>query len=149
MLKSFRELLTYMVFALPFALLLGLLSYLNPPSSASSPPTFARVPPLVVAPAPPVTTVDVLRMKDKPADPVLVAKEGHLSELAEVRQLGNDHDNYHIISLLMSCEPPAGTPVIVTKRGLLSSTILVIRGDATGCRGDVPNDWLGKAPRPY
>jgi hypothetical protein len=87
-----------------------------------------RVTPAAPAPA----SYYVLRMKDKPDHPVLVAKEGHLSELEKVRQLGDDHDNYRIISLLMSCGPPAGTPVIVTTRGWFSSTILVVRGDALG-----------------
>jgi hypothetical protein len=116
------------------------------PRSASAPAA-----PQVRAPvgSAPIATIDVLRMKDKPADPVLVAKEGHLSELEQVRQSGSEHDNYRVIGLRRSCGPPAGTPVIVTNRGLFSSTILVIRGDATGCRGDVPNEWLGKEPRPY
>jgi hypothetical protein len=96
---------THLAFAL-FVLLLLYLAQPQPHGSASSPPTAARVAARVVAPVAPVATVDVLRMKDKPADPVLVAKEGHLSELAEVRQLGNDHDNYRIISLLRAGHSP-------------------------------------------
>jgi hypothetical protein len=40
----------------------------------------------------------------------------------------------------VACVVPAGTAVVVTDGGMLSSEILVVEGAQSGCRGVVPNE---------
>lgn len=48
---------------------------------------------------------------------------------------------------LIACVASSGTEVVVTERGFSSSTILVVAGPDSGCRGVVENEWISRPPQ--
>ena len=70
------------------------------------------------------------------------------SEGATLIAAGVNKSNPALLVPLVACVVPVGTQAIKTDGGFLSSDILITSGKAAGCRGNVTNEYLGKAATP-
>jgi hypothetical protein len=57
-------------------------------------------------------------------------------------QGGVQNTHPELLYALMSCVVLDGTQAIITSGGFLSQDILIVSGEHSGCRGNVPSEYV-------
>ena len=76
-------------------------------------------------------------------DQVFVWKNDDAHDEAMSLIAANVHkSNPVLVMRLLSCVVPSGTGVIVTDMGFVTHDIMVVEGEKSGCRGNIPAEVL-------
>lgn len=79
------------------------------------------------------------------ASTVFVWRDGTaLNEAYRLIDAGVHRTNPALIMPLVACVATPGTQIVVTDSGWTRSTILIVAGQMSGCRGVVANEWIDR-----
>jgi hypothetical protein len=85
------------------------------------------------------------RLQNPAGDSVLVWRDSRaLSEGFRLINAGVHRSQPTLLVPLIACVADNGTDMVVTDSGFASSTILVVAGRQSGCRGVVPNEMIAR-----
>jgi len=99
------------------------------------------------APAAPTATAWYLVSHDLP-DIYLWRDEAARTAARAMAKDGTWQKNPKLVASLVSCIVQSGTPVARISDGIFATTVLVEDGPWSGCRGDVPNEFLSNTQAP-